>query len=224
MLRYDTSSGEWRDVAGTGDVARILLAAGARVDGDRDDRETPLITAASYGDAAVAQALIEAGADLEARAADDSGGGPGGSALLHAAVFGMTDVVDVLVAAGARIHSIEEAAAAGDITGWLDAAPAESRLRALVMASDHQRLDVIDELIAAGTPVDATDPAFGGHPLRTSGWNGRPASLRRLLEHGADPTLRDDQGRTALDLSRTGTTPGHREAEAILAPLTPQGA
>ena len=61
--------------------------------------------------------LIDAGADLEARAADDSGGVPGGTALLHAAVFGMTDVVDVLVAAGARIHSIEEAAAAGDVAG-----------------------------------------------------------------------------------------------------------
>ena len=60
------------------------------------------MTAASYGDAEVARALVEAGADLEARAADDAGGVPGGSALLHAAVFGMTDIVDVLVGAGAR--------------------------------------------------------------------------------------------------------------------------
>jgi ankyrin repeat protein len=98
MRRYDTSRGAWRDVTGTGEVARMLLAAGAPVDGEPDEQETPLITAASYGDAAVALVLIEAGADLEARAAHDSGGVPRGTALLHAAVFGMTDVVDVLVA------------------------------------------------------------------------------------------------------------------------------
>ena len=132
----------------------------------------------------------------------------------------MTDVVDVLVAGGAQIRGIEEAAAAGDVGRWLDDAPADARVRALVMAADHQRLNTIDALIAAGTSVDATDPVFGGHPLRTAASNGRPASVRRLLEHGADPRLRDGQGRTPIDLCRAGDTPGHREVETILAPLT----
>src|SRR6476620_3326886 len=186
MLRYDTAAGVWRDLPGTGTVARLLLEAGALVDGNPGDAETPLITAASYGDVEVARALIEAGADIGARAADDAGGVPGGTALLHAAVFGMTGVVDVLVASGAQVKGIEEAAAAGDIGAWLLDVPADARLRALVMAADHQRLDVIDQLIDAGTPVDATDPTFGGHPLRTAAWNGRAASVRRLLAHGAD--------------------------------------
>ena len=34
--------------------------------------------------------------------------------------------------------------------------------------------------------------------------NGRPASIRRLLAHGAEPSLRDEQGRTPLDLCRAG--------------------
>src|SRR4029079_18052100 len=98
MLRFDAERlGLPQDIEGTGDVARMLLAAGAPVEGDPDDSETPLITAASYGDADVARALIKAGADIEAVAADDAGGVPGGTALLHAGVFGMTDVVDVLV-------------------------------------------------------------------------------------------------------------------------------
>src|SRR5688572_27504329 len=117
--RYDTSSRLWGDVEGTAEVAHALIEAGVPVDGQTGDRETPLITAASYGDAAVAQVLIEAGADIEARSAPDSGGVPGGSALLHAAVFGMTAVLDVLVAAGARPAGIEEAAAAGDLAGHL---------------------------------------------------------------------------------------------------------
>jgi ankyrin repeat protein len=225
MLRYDTARGVWREVPGTGAIARALLGAGAPVDGRLDDLETPLITAASYGDAEVARALIDAGANLDARAAESSGGVPGGTALLHAAVFGMTDVVDVLVAAGAPVHGIEEAAAAGDISGWLDTTtPADARVRALVMAADHQRLDVIDQLIAAGTPVDAADEAFGGHPLRTAAWNGRPASVRRLLGHGANPNLADEQGRTPLALCRQGRPaddrPARDEVEAILVPLT----
>jgi ankyrin repeat protein len=206
-------------VTGTAEVARVLLAAGAPVDGEPGERETPLITAASYGDAAVALVLVEAGADLEARAADDAGGVPGGTALLHAAVFGMTDVVDVLVAAGARVESVEVAAAAGDIRRWLDDAPADARLRALVMAADHERLHVIDGLVEAGTPIDGTDPVFGGHPLRTAASNGRAASVRHLLGLGAEPKLRDAQDRSALELARGGTTPGHREVVEVLAPL-----
>jgi Family of unknown function (DUF5990)/Ankyrin repeats (3 copies)/Ankyrin repeats (many copies) len=224
MLRYDTARGAWREMPGTGALVRELLRAGAPANGHPGEPETPLITAASYGDAEVARELIDAGADLEVRASDSSGGVPGGTALLHAAVFGMTEVVDVLAEAGARIHSIEEAAAVGDISGWLDDAPADARLRALVMAADHQRLDVLDELIAAGTPVDGTDEAFGGHPLRTAAWNARPLSVRRLLEHGANPNLRDDQGRTPLALCRQDrggdNRPERDEVEAILAPLT----
>ena len=102
--RGTTREPTWRDVAGTGATAHVLIAAGAPIDGLPGDRETPLITAASYGDADVAAVLIAAGADIDATAAADAGGVPGGSALLHAAVFGMTDVVDLLVAAGARVR------------------------------------------------------------------------------------------------------------------------
>src|SRR4051812_30282771 len=159
MLRFDAGRfGIVGDLPATGPIARAVIAGGAPVDGEAGDRETPLMTAASYGDADVARELIAAGADLEALAAPNAGGVPGGTALLHAAVFGMTPVVDVLVAAGARVRGIEEAAAAGDLGDWLTPeTPLEPRIRALVMAADHERLGVIDELLAAGTPIDATD-------------------------------------------------------------------
>ena len=121
MLRFDAQRlGLPRDLPGTDAVAKTLLDAGAPVNSHPGESETPLMTAASYGDAEVARVLIEAGADLDAIAAPNAGGVPGGSALLHAAVFGMTDVVNVLVEAGARVRSIEEAAAAGDVTGCAD--------------------------------------------------------------------------------------------------------
>ena len=140
MLRYDTSRVIWRDVPGTAAIARALLKAGAPADGDPADAETPLMTAASYGDAEVAQALIEAGADLAATASVDAGGVPGGTALRHAAVFGMADVAQVLLAAGAT--DLVQAAAAG-------------------------RADSVRHLLTHGADPGRRDTRFGGTPL---GW------------------------------------------------------
>jgi len=223
MLRFDHDRlGLPRELPGTGAIAKALIDAGAPVNGRPGDKETPLITAASYGDAEVAKVLIDAGADIDAVSAPDSGGVPSGTALDHAAVFGMTDVIDVLVAAGAKIHSLEMAAAAGDITGWpLARFTLQSRLRALVFAADHQRLDVIDQLVEAGTPVNQADAEWGRLPMHTAAGNGRTASVQRLLAHGADPNLRDPQHhRTPLEECQPADNPAHREIEAILRPLT----
>ncbi len=206
MLRFDAERlGIAGELPRTGAIARALLAAGAPVDGEPGDRETPLITAASYGDADVAQALIEAGADVDAVAPPDAGGIPGGTPLLHAAVFGMTAVLDVLVAAGARIDGIEVAAAAGDLGGRLtpDTDP-EARIRALVMAADHERLGVIDELLAAGTPIDATDAVFGRQALR------HRAGERPQREHRASAdTRRGPPGCFLVCLRLMLATPGN---------------
>jgi hypothetical protein len=230
MLRFDHGRlGLPRELPGTGAIARALIGAGAPVNGYPGDTETPLITAASYGDAEVAKVLIEAGADIETVSAPDSGGAPSSNALTHAAVFGMTEVLDVLVGAGARITSLEQAAAAGDITGWpLGRFTLQSRLRALVFAADHQRLDVIDQLVAAGTPVNEADAEWERLPLHIAAQNGRPASVRRLLAHGADPGIRDPQHhRTPLEWCQPGHRyldgPGHDEVDAILRPLTRGG-
>jgi ankyrin repeat protein len=220
MLRFDARRlGLPGELPGTGAMAKALIEAGASVDGSPGDPETPLITAASYGDAEVARVLIEAGADIEAVSAPDSGGVPSGTALEHAAVFGMTEVVDVLAAAGAKIHSLEQAAAAGDVSRCpLARFTLESRIRALVFAADHQRLDVIDQLVAAGTPVNQADAEWGRLPLHVAAGSGRPASVRRLLAHGADPNLRDPENhRTPLEEGQ-----GHAEVAAILGPLTRQ--
>jgi uncharacterized protein len=212
--------------AGTGAIAQALVNAGAPVNGHPGDKETPLITAASYGDAEVAKVLIEAGADIEAVSAPNAGGVPSGNALLHAAVFGMTDVLDLLVGAGAQIDSLEMAAAAGDVSAWpLDQCDLQARLRALVFAADHQRLDVIDQLVAAGTPVNQADAEFQRMPLHVAARHGRRASVRRLLAHGADPSLREPEyHRTPLDECQPGNRyldgPAHAEVDAILRPLS----
>ncbi|MFK8023831.1 MAG: ankyrin repeat domain-containing protein [Ilumatobacter sp.] len=226
MARFDTHSGHWREVDDTAAAAHVLIAAGAPVDGSPNDRETPLITAASYGDADVAAVLVAAGADLDATAAADAGGVPGGTALLHAAVFGMTEVLDVLTAAGARPASFEEAAAVGDIEEWTHRdVDTQTRLRGLIMAADHQRTAVIDALIAAGTPFDEPDRSFGRHALRLAAANGRAVSVRQLLEHGADPTRCGADGLDPLAHCRHGRHlgpegAGHDAVEELLLAAT----
>ena len=114
MLRFDAPRLGLEPVQdGTGAVARLLVDAGAGVEGDPGDRETPLITAASYGDADVARVLIDAGAEIDVLAAEDAGGVPGGSALLHAAVFGNTEWSTCSPPAGAQVWGLVEAAAVG---------------------------------------------------------------------------------------------------------------
>ena len=225
MLRYDTRDGTWRDVLGSGALARLLLDAGAPVDGEPDERETPLMTAASYGDAEVARGLIDAGAALDVLSSDTAGGVPRATALLHAAVFGMTEVLDLLVSAGAGVRSLPEAAAAGDVSGWLAPdGPIPERNLALVMAADHERLDVIDVLLDAGTPVDAEDAIWGRQALRLAASNGRHRSVRHLLGRGAHPDHRDPKhGLTALEWCRRDRlqgSPGRAEVESLLSTLS----
>ncbi len=225
MLRYDTVRGEWRDVSGTGDLARVLLAAGALVEGEPEGLETPLMTAASYGDAEVARVLVEAGADLTAVAAATAGGVPGGNALRHAVVFGMTQVVDVLLADGAT--DLVAAAAAGSITEELiEAWPEPDRVAALRIAAARGRLEVIDQLLAAGTPIDGVD-RDGSTALHEAAYQGRTDSVRHLLLRNADPTRRDTRfDATPLGWCRhrhaeIGPGHGHDEVDRVLAPVTP---
>lgn len=222
MVRFHRRRLGLPDQLDTGAMAAALIAAGAPVDGRPDDRETPLITAASYGDAEVARVLVDAGADVNAVSTPDSGGVPSGSALQHAAVYGMTGVLDVLVEAGVRITSLEMAAAAGDIDRWpLARFSRQSRIRALVFAADHERLDVLDTLVAFGTPVNEPDAEWQRLPLHIAAGNGRAAAVERLLTHGADPTVVDPtHHRTALEWCDHGdpnrTRPGHRRVAALL--------
>ena len=163
--------------------------------------------------------LIEAGADIDAISAADSGGVPSATALQHAAVFGMTDVVDVLVAAGARISSLEMAAAAGDVTGWpLARFTLQSRIRALVFAADHQRLEAIDQFVEAGTPVNEADAEWGRLPLHTAAaCNGcSPVAPTRTCATPVTtpPRWRNASKKTAPDTARPRPSSGPSHATA----------
>ncbi len=80
------------------ELAALLLEHGALIEGTQG-RESPLIAAASLGAEAVAKHLIDAGADLEARAV--FGAGP----LHWAAGMGLPATVELLIQRGAELEA-----------------------------------------------------------------------------------------------------------------------
>jgi hypothetical protein len=161
----------------TGELTRVLLEAGA----DKDDEArngSPLICAASHGDADVVRVLLDAGADVELT------DNPPETALRLAAAFGYPEVVDQLVAAGARPRSIIEAAGIGDLSAYdLNDVSEFDRACALRAAAVNERLDVIDQLLAAGTPIEAE---VDGHPaIHWAQQQGRQRAVAHLRDRAA---------------------------------------
>ena len=94
------------------EVVQLLVEAGADLDAGVDggsSPETPLHWAASSDDVEVAAALIDAGANIEAPGASIAGGGP----IDDAVGYGCSYVARLLVARGARVDSLWQAAALG---------------------------------------------------------------------------------------------------------------
>lgn len=219
-----------------GEIASVLLEVGDGADGPTDRMEPPLVTAASYGEVDMARALINAGADLEARAGTEAGGVPGGTALTHAIAYGNTEVVDVLAAAGAVVNDIVDAAGVGNIDSYpLSDIPIASRAQAARAAAVCERLETLDLLLASGLPVDA-DPGTGQEDgsstlLHEAAYWGKPRSVEYLIAHGADPDRQDSEHHsTPLGWCRhrlaeiTGfgehLTAGHLHVQRILEPIT----
>ena len=168
-------------------VVRVLAEFGADVNarttggGDpydpvvRPGDETALHYAASSDDADVAEALIDAGADLEAP--DGSIGTP----LANAVGYACWNVARLLVARGARVEYLWQAAALGD----------------------RRRLD---ELIAAGQSPDEINHAFWqachGGQLRVADY---------LLSLGADINTSPDYAHGQTAIGAVGTTDTRRQ-------------
>jgi uncharacterized protein len=211
-----------------GDLIRVLLTHGASASGDG---ESPLITAASHGEPEMVRVLIDAGADLEATGPAAPGSG---TALAHAVHYGIVDAVDILVAAGAVVHDLVEAAGVGDISGYsLADIPHETLVGALRAAAVCERLTVVDQLLVTGLDVNAEfrtlTESGGGTALHCAAWEGKDASVAHLLACGADPNRTVEgggslQNATPLEWCRhrsgVGHGGNHTRVEAILEPIT----
>ena len=102
-------------------IARLLLERGAEVNARNRDGRTPLHDAAVSGHREMAELLIAAGADLEARDSES-----GVTPLYEAASWGRAGVLELLIAKGADINATNKSGAsplqAAVTNGFEDAA------------------------------------------------------------------------------------------------------
>jgi ankyrin repeat protein len=172
--------------AARGDLQLLerLLAAGADVNRRNRGAGTALMFAAQYGETACAGRLITSGAD------PNLVGVKGYTALSIAVLKARQPMVDLLLANGADPNL-------ADVHGWTP----------LQRAVDARRADLVSQLLAhAATDVDHRNDT-GATALHLAASSGQSETVRELLQHGADPRLRDEQGKTAAAFAiRAGHT------------------
>ena len=151
------------------ETVRLLIAAGANPN-TGGGGETPLHWAASSDDVEVAQALIEGGADIEA-----PGGSIDGTPLANAIGYGCWHVARLLVARGARIERLWQAAALADQTRvdeFLGGQPPPTQEEidsAFFQACAAGQRRMAEYLLDRGANIDARPDYSKQSPLQAAG-------------------------------------------------------
>lgn len=166
-------------------------------------RSMPLHLAVIKRQPAVVRALLELGANLECL--DEAGFTP----LDHAALLGASDMVSILIDAGAKLR-LPAAAALGrdaDVARLLrrdpDALKPEGRWSRLILrASEHGSGEMVETLLRNGAslnirdnPRTSIDSTAGYTPLHAAAWTGNLSVIPVLLRHGADVRAREEKYR-----------------------------
>ena len=169
-----STDGPLIDAARNGDVeaVRSLLAGGADANTTQGDGMTALHWAAERGHAAVADLLLSAGADVEAKTR------LGSYTPLHlASRSGHGPIVSALLDAGADPHATTSSSG---VTPLHLAAAAVDGTKA------------VTALLRRGAEVDARESSSGQTPLMFAAASNRTEAIVALLEHGADPATRTE--------------------------------
>lgn len=196
-----------RDVAGV----QALLAHGADPNARNSLEQTALAAAAISGQVPIVEALLRAGAKVDAATPYGTG-----TALAVAAATGNRPIVKLLLARGAD----PQAARPDGMTALMFAAlkgnpeVVQELLRrkvdvnaqdcdgttALMEAARGGHAEVGRLLLDSGAAIDAAD-SHGWTALMNAAAYGHADLLKLLLDKGAHPNARDKKGRTALILA-----------------------
>jgi hypothetical protein len=166
---------------------RALLKAGARVDATDDRGNTPLHRCIDFSkDAATAQALIDAGAPLEAKTNENL------TPLVSAAWHGRTEIALALIAAKADVNETDK-----------------NGTSALLLALNSRHKEIGKALIENGADVSASGFKENMTPLMMAVINDLYDIAPLLLKKGCDiDAVRENQFHdTALGIAREMRSP-----------------
>jgi len=185
-------------------------------------RARPLHLAVIKRQPAVVRALLELGANLESL--DEAAFTP----LDQAAMLGVSEIVSILIDAGARMR-LPAAAALGrdaDVARLLSQEPDALKPgcrweNLIVRASERGSGAMVEMLLRHGAQVNirdnpktSIDHTAGYTPLHAAAWNGNLSVIPVLLRHGADVRAREEKYRGTpagwADYS------GHKEARDLI--------
>ena len=162
-------------------VVQRLLQRGFDPNTRNEAGEHGLFLALKGSATGIARMLMDAPKiDLEARSAKDE------SALMIAVLKGFDDLVQTLIDKGADVNK----------PGWTP----------LHYAATAGNVPLINLLLEHDAYIDASSPNEST-PLMMAALYGTPAAVKTLLEAGADPTIVNGAGFTALEFAQGGKKP-----------------
>lgn len=160
-----------------GDLAGVRKALAQPVNLEKRNAEgrTPLVVATKANGVAIARALLEAGADPDAK--DDLQD----SAFLYAGAEGLNAILRMTLTNGADVRSLNRYGGT-----------------ALIPASEHAHVETVRILLRAGVPVNHVND-LGWTALHEAIVLGNGSArhvkvVSMLLRAGADPTIPDGEG------------------------------
>lgn len=180
------------------DVAflKALLEAGADPKVASKSGSTALMDAAAYGTAAMVDALIAAGSDVNAR-----DGKHGGQTALMSAAWSRKE-------SKRKVQSLLKAGANKDSTS-------QNGYNALMWAAMHGDLVTVELLLQAGMKVSHRN-ADGETVLMVAAEAGNANVVKVLIDAGADVGSKDKKGRTALRIAEASDRAGADQVVKLL--------
>jgi len=152
-----------------------------------EGKEMPLISASKKGDASGVRQSLKEAVDINAKGTASDWGK---TALIEAAHRGYSDIVKILIDAGADIN-------ATDFYGDT----------ALMLAIDQDNHEIVRMLLNSEADVNAQNITYGTTALMGAARKGNEEVIRMLMTAKADPGIKDWAGNTALTIAdRNGRT------------------
>lgn len=175
------------------DIIKLLLDHKADPNLPDSDDITPLVHAINRNHVPSVKALIAGGANIER--VSRQGYTPLEIAIGEDQLFSAR----ALIEAGAEVNA---ASGAQKITPlMLVASQLSKQARTTHLAAGPTPVDIAEDLIARGAKIDAKSAAGVTALMVAAGHNNAPM-IGLLLGKGADPTLKNNLGKTALDIAR----------------------